>query len=118
MTSVIASEARQSIARHLPRQAIPRHLPRQAIPRLHCPPQPLVRRNRRQPIQQTARLRHSHLKDQHTIEQRVILSNLESLNAGFIRQDFSQPERLKTLNELAIGQLHSLLGHNTAEKLK
>ena len=58
------------------------------------------------------------IRDASTVEQLVVLSNLESLNAAFIRQGFSQPERLKTLNELAIGQLHSLLGHNTAEKLK
>lgn len=30
----------------------------------------------------------------------------------------AQPERLKTLNELAIGQLRSLLDYNTAGKLK
>ena len=48
----------------------------------------------------------------------TVFSNLESLNAAFIRQGFSQPERLKTLNELAIGQLRSLLGHNAAKKLK
>jgi hypothetical protein len=37
------------------------------------------------------------------VEQHVVLSNLESLNAAFIRQDLSQPERLMVLNELAIG---------------
>ena len=58
------------------------------------------------------------IRDASTVEQLVVLSNLESLNAAFIRQSFSQPERLKTLNELAISQLHSLLGHNTAGKLK
>lgn len=58
------------------------------------------------------------IRDASTVEQLVVLSNLESLNAAFIRQGFSQPERLKTLNELAIGQLRSLLGHNTAGKLK
>ena len=58
------------------------------------------------------------IRDASTVEQLVVLSNLESLNAAFIRQGFSQPERLKTLNELAIGQLRSLIGHNTAGKLK
>jgi len=53
-----------------------------------------------------------------SVEQLVVLSNLESLNAAFIRQGLSQPERLKVLNELAISQLRSLLGYNTAGKLK
>lgn len=58
------------------------------------------------------------IRDASAVEQLVVLSNLESLNAAFIRQGILQPERLKVLNELAIGQLRSLLGHNTAEKLK
>jgi hypothetical protein len=58
------------------------------------------------------------IRDAATVEQLVVLSNLESLNAAFIRQGLSQPERMKTLNELAIGQLRSLLGYNTAGKLK
>jgi hypothetical protein len=58
------------------------------------------------------------IRDGATVEQLVVLSNLESLNAAFIRQGISQPERLKTLNELAIGQLRSLFDYNTAGKLK
>lgn len=58
------------------------------------------------------------IRDSATIEQLVVLSNLESLNAAFIRQGLSQPERLKVLNELAISQLRSLLGRNTSKKLK
>jgi hypothetical protein len=58
------------------------------------------------------------ISDAATVEQLVVLSNLESLNAAFIRQGLSQPERLTALNELAIGQLRYLLGHNTAGKLK
>jgi len=51
------------------------------------------------------------IRDASTIEQFVVLSNLESLNAAFIRQGLSQPERLKALNELAIA-------HNTVGKFK
>ena len=58
------------------------------------------------------------IRDAATVEQLVVLSNLESLNAAFIRQGLSQPERLKALNELAISQLRSLLGLNTAGKFK
>lgn len=46
------------------------------------------------------------------------LARIESLNAAFIRQGLSQPERLKALNELAISQLRFLLGLNTAGKFK
>lgn len=58
------------------------------------------------------------IRDAATVEQLVVLSNLESLNAAFIRQGLSQPERLKVLNELAIGQLRSLISHNTLGKFK
>jgi hypothetical protein len=58
------------------------------------------------------------IRDAATVEQLVVLSNLESLNAAFMRQGLLQPQRLKSLNELAIGQLRSLLGLNTKGKLK
>ena len=53
-----------------------------------------------------------------TAEQLVAFSNIDSLNTTFIRQVLSPPERLKALNEFAIDQLRSLLGHNTAGKFK
>jgi hypothetical protein len=58
------------------------------------------------------------IRDAATVEQLMVLSNLESLNAAFIRQSITQPERLKVLNELAISQLRSLLASNTTAKLK
>lgn len=58
------------------------------------------------------------IRDGATVEQLVVLSNLESLNAAFIRQGLGQPARLQALNELAISQLRSLVGFNTAGKLK
>lgn len=58
------------------------------------------------------------IRDAATVEQLVVLSNLESLNAAFIRQGLAQQDRLKALNELAISQLRSLMGFNTAGKLK
>jgi hypothetical protein len=58
------------------------------------------------------------IREAATVEQLVVLSNLESLNAAFIRQSITQPERLKVLNELAISQLRSLLASNTTAKLK
>lgn len=58
------------------------------------------------------------IRDAATVEQLVVLSNLESLNAAFIRQGIQQPARLISLNELAITQLRSLLSYNVVKKLK
>ena len=52
------------------------------------------------------------LRDNATLEQLVILTNLESLNAVLIKQNLIQTDRLKKLNEFAISQMKSLLGSN------
>jgi hypothetical protein len=51
------------------------------------------------------------VRDYSAVEQLVCLSNLESLNALFIKQGMGQSERLKSLNEIAIDQMRSLLKH-------
>ena len=48
------------------------------------------------------------IRDQASLEQLVVLSNLESLNSVFIRQGLPQSERLVRLNEIAITQMRSL----------
>jgi hypothetical protein len=48
------------------------------------------------------------IRDEATLEQLVVLSNLESINALLIRQKLSQSERLIQLNQVAITQLQSL----------
>ncbi|NCA80489.1 MAG: KilA-N domain-containing protein, partial [Sphingobacteriia bacterium] len=53
-----------------------------------------------------------------TLEQLVVLSNMESINALLIRQGFSQSERLLQLNKVAITQMKSLIESNTLKKLK
>lgn len=58
------------------------------------------------------------VRDYSTVEQLVILSNLETLNAEFIRQGLMQSERLKRLNEIAIVQMKSLLGHPSIKKME
>ncbi|OGC25413.1 DNA-binding protein [candidate division WOR-1 bacterium RIFOXYB2_FULL_42_35] len=58
------------------------------------------------------------LRDCSTVEQLVVLSNLESMNAEFIRQGLPQGERLKKLNEIAISQMKSLLDNYSIKKLK
>lgn len=58
------------------------------------------------------------IRDSATVEQLVVLSNLESINAELIRQGMAQVGRLKTLNATAIYQMRSLLASPAAKKLK
>ncbi len=58
------------------------------------------------------------IRDYATIEQLVILSNLENLNAEFIRLNFNNEDRLIKLNTIAIRQMQSLLENSNIEKLK
>lgn len=51
------------------------------------------------------------MRDDATLEQLVVLSNLESLNAVFIQQEIKQSERLKQLNDIAIQQMKSLVNN-------
>ncbi|OHA16992.1 MAG: DNA-binding protein [Candidatus Taylorbacteria bacterium RIFCSPHIGHO2_02_FULL_45_28] len=57
------------------------------------------------------------IRDYSSVEQLVVLANLESLNAEYILQGMSQGERLKKLNEIAIRQMRSLLGADAIKKL-
>lgn len=58
------------------------------------------------------------IRDLATIEQLVVLSNLESLNSVFIHQGQSQSERLFQLNSIAITQMKALLNSKQIKKLK
>jgi hypothetical protein len=58
------------------------------------------------------------VRDYATIEQLVVLSNLESINAVLINQGLTQPERLKQLNQIAITQMKSLVANQQLKKLK
>ncbi len=57
------------------------------------------------------------LRDHATLEQLVVLTNLESLNSVLIRQELPAPERLLKLNEIAIGQLRTLLSATVQKRL-
>lgn len=57
------------------------------------------------------------IRDLATIEQLVVLSNLESINAVLIHQNLPQAERLKQLNGIAITQMKSLLSNKNIKKL-
>lgn len=58
------------------------------------------------------------VRDAATLEQLVVLSNMESINAVLIHQGLPQGERLRQLNAIAITQLKSLLGNKQIAKLK
>ena len=62
--------------------------------------------------------KNGNVRDQATIEQLVVLSNLESINAVLINQGLSQSERLQQLNQIAITQMKSLVGNQHMKKLK
>ena len=58
------------------------------------------------------------IRDYATLEQLVVLSNLESINALLIQQKVSQSVRLVQLNTIAISQMKSLLNNRNIKKLK
>ena len=58
------------------------------------------------------------IRDYATIEQLVVLSNLESLNAEFIKLGIEPEQRLLKLNQIAIDQMKSILGHPALKKLR
>jgi len=57
------------------------------------------------------------IRDYSTLEQLVVLSNLESVNAVFIRQGLPQNQRLRQLNQTAISQMRSLSDAGDIKKL-
>jgi hypothetical protein len=58
------------------------------------------------------------IRDYATLEQLVVLSNMEGINALLIQQGLSQGERLVHLNRVAIAQMKSLVESSAMKKLK
>ncbi len=58
------------------------------------------------------------IRDQASLEQLVVLTNLESMNSVFIRQGVPSAERLQILNQTAISQMRTLLQSQPLKKLK
>ena len=58
------------------------------------------------------------IRDIASIEQLVVLSNLESINAVLIQQEIQQVDRLLKLNEIAIVQMKSLINTKVFDRLK
>ena len=62
--------------------------------------------------------KNGNIRDYATMEQLVVLSNMESINALLIRQGLPQNERLMQLNKVAITQMKSLLESGSIKTLK
>lgn len=58
------------------------------------------------------------MRDFASVEQLIVLVNLESMNADLIRQGIPAEERIQKLRNIAYYQLHSLTSSNAANKLK
>ena len=58
------------------------------------------------------------IRDYSTIEQLLVLANLESMNSEFIRMGMKQTERLQKLNRIAIQQMKSLTQNINLKKIK
>jgi len=58
------------------------------------------------------------VRDNALLEQLVVLSNMESINALLIRQGLSQGERLVQLNNVAITQMRSLVNNRELKRLQ
>ena len=57
------------------------------------------------------------MRDAATLEQLVVLSNLESINAVLIHQGSESKDRLVQLNAIAITQMRSLIGLNALQQV-
>jgi hypothetical protein len=58
------------------------------------------------------------IRDYAMLEQLVVLSNMESINALFIQQQLTQSERLVQLNNVAITQIRSLTENINLKRLR
>ena len=58
------------------------------------------------------------VRDMASLEQLVVLSNLESINAVLIHQGLAQSDRLMQLNKIAISQMKSLVSNKNIKRLK
>ena len=58
------------------------------------------------------------IRDYATLEQLVVLSNMESYNSELIKQQISADERLIKLNKIAIEQMKILVANKSIKKLK
>jgi len=57
------------------------------------------------------------MRDHATIEQLLVLANIEGMNAEFIHMALAQGDRLRRLNQIAIRQMQTLTAHSGVARL-
>lgn len=62
--------------------------------------------------------KHGNQRDYATIEQNIIMINLQNSNALLIEQGLEQSERLQMLRKLAVKQLETLTGNKAVQRVK
>lgn len=62
--------------------------------------------------------RKGNVRDYATVEQLLVLANIEGMNAELIHMGLAQGERLKRLNEIAIRQMQVLTAASAVKKLR
>lgn len=62
--------------------------------------------------------REGNMRDHATVEQLLVLANIEGMNAELIHMELSQGERLKRLNQIAIRQMQVLTSASAVQQLK
>jgi len=58
------------------------------------------------------------IRDYSNVCQLIVLANLESINAEYIKEGLTQKSRLLKLNQSAISQMKSLIGNSSIKKLE
>jgi len=58
------------------------------------------------------------IRDYSNVSQLIVLANLESINAEYIKEGLTQKSRLLKLNQSAISQMKSLIGNSSIKKLE
>lgn len=58
------------------------------------------------------------MRDYASVEQLIVLVNLESMNADMIRQEIPMSERIQKLRSVAYYQLESLKKNNVSDRLE
>lgn len=64
------------------------------------------------------RSRKGNIRDDANVAQLICLSNLENLNALFIKEGREQRDRLKKLNQIAIEQMKLLVDDGSVKKIE
>lgn len=57
------------------------------------------------------------MREYATVEQLLVLANIEGMNAEFIHMGLAQGERLKRLNQIAIRQMQTLAAHTSVRQI-